>query len=425
VFRAFGTLTVALVGVFAPGIARAQRVFYSNTNAWFIINADVALNERWGILFDASMRRSGPIDEAMANFVRGGLAYSVTEHVRVAAGANYSKSYPYGEIPAAYAVPEVRFWEQVQLSHSIGKLDVSHRYRVEQRIRGLRSDPDVDDTDVWARSGRFRYQIKGTLPLSGEEVEAGEAYLSASNEIFISYGENVQYNIFDQDRATFVVGYRMNRNWRSGSRVSRARGLQEQRHRCGAEPHAHVRSLVQSCGTQARNGYAGHRVVTFVLGAARYEGAPTFSAYLDSVAKHPELWQGVYRTAVVSVESVERLRRIPGTWRLLALSEDWCGDAVSLLPVLARLTEQAGTDLRVLPRDANADLMDAHLTSGTRSVPVVMVLNDAYEVATWWGPRPAVVQRWYRKRGVHAAQGRAHSPETGVVCSRPGQDCGG
>ena len=215
VFRPLSTLTVALVGVFAPGIVRAQRVFYSNTNAWFIISADAALNERWGVLFDASMRRSGPIDEAMANFVRGGLAYAVTEHVRVAAGANWSKSYPYGEMPAAYAVPEVRFWEQVQLGHSIGKLDVSHRYRVEQRIRGLRSDPDIDDTDVWARSGRFRYQVKGTLPLSGDAVEAGEAYLSASNEIFISYGENVQYNIFDQDRATFVVGYRMNRNWRS------------------------------------------------------------------------------------------------------------------------------------------------------------------------------------------------------------------
>ena len=136
--------------------------------------------------------------------------------------------------------------------------------------------------------------------------------------------------------------------------------------------------------------------MTFVLGAARYEGAPTFSAYLDSVAKHPELWHGVYRTAVVSGESAERLRQIPGTWRLLALSEDWCGDAVSILPVIARLAERSGTDLRVLPRDANADLMDAHLTSGTRSVPVVMVLNDAYEVATWWGPRPAVVQRWYR-----------------------------
>ena len=67
---------------------------------------------------------------------------------------------------------------------------------------------------MWSSSGRFRYQVKGTLPLRGESVEAGEPYLSASNEIFISYGENVQYNIFDQDRVALAFGYRMNRNWR-------------------------------------------------------------------------------------------------------------------------------------------------------------------------------------------------------------------
>lgn len=210
--RLFLALTVALATL--PHHASAQRQVYNNTNAWFQVSGDVALNERWAVLFDASNRRSGPIDQTMANFVRAGLAWEWTENVRVAVGANYSKSYPYGEIPAAYAVPEWRLWEQVQIAHSLGKLDLTHRYRLEQRKRGLRSDPDVDDTDVWTRSGRFRYQVKATLPLIGENVEAGEPYLSFANEFFISYGENVQYNIFDQDRLAFVFGYRMNRNWR-------------------------------------------------------------------------------------------------------------------------------------------------------------------------------------------------------------------
>jgi hypothetical protein len=150
----------------------------------------------------------------MANFIRAGLAYEVTQNVRIAAGANYSKSYPYGEVPSPYPVPEWRVWEQVQLAHSIGRLDLTHRYRLEQRSRGLRSDPAVDDADVWAKSGRFRYQVKATLPLSGEKVEPGDAYLSLANEIFIAYGENVQYNVFDQDRAALVFGYRLNRTWR-------------------------------------------------------------------------------------------------------------------------------------------------------------------------------------------------------------------
>jgi hypothetical protein len=52
------------------------------------------------------------------------------------------------------------------------------------------------------------------------------------------------------------------------------------------------------------------------------------------------------------------------------LSEDWCGDAVNSVPYLARLAELApNLDLRVLARDENPDLMDAHLTRGSRSIP--------------------------------------------------------
>ena len=193
----------------------AQRQTSTNTNAWFVFNADAALNEKWAVLFDASARRSGTFDEPMANFVRGGLAYELTDHVRVAVGANWSRTYPYGELPADYPVTERRIWQQAVLSHDIGRLDVSHRYRLEQRFRGRRNDPDVDRIDYWERSNRFRYQLKGTLPLSGDAIEPGEAYVSLANELFIAIGRNVQYNVFDQNRATLSLGYSLTRNWRT------------------------------------------------------------------------------------------------------------------------------------------------------------------------------------------------------------------
>lgn len=192
----------------------AQRQTHTNTNAWFVLSGDVAITGRWGVLFDASARRSGPVDQAMANFVRGGLAYEVNDHVRVAAGANWSRSYPYGELPSAYPVTEHRTWQQAVVSHDIGRLDVSHRYRLEQRWRGLRNDPDVDHIDYWERASRFRYQVKGTLPFNGDGVDPGEAYASASNELFVGIGRNVGTNIFDQNRATVSLGYRATRNWR-------------------------------------------------------------------------------------------------------------------------------------------------------------------------------------------------------------------
>lgn len=198
----------------APRAVVAQRQTFTNTNAWFVISADVALNERWAVLFDASARRSGTVDEPMANFVRGGLAYELAEHVRVAVGANWSRTYPYGELPVVYPATERRVWEQVQVGHVVGRLDLLHRYRLEQRFRGRRNDPDVDRIDSWERSNRFRYQVRATLPFSGDAVEPGEAYVSAANEIFIGIGGNVEYNVFDQDRASVILGYRVTQNWR-------------------------------------------------------------------------------------------------------------------------------------------------------------------------------------------------------------------
>ena len=138
----------------------------------------------------------------------------------------------------------------------------------------------------------------------------------------------------------------------------------------------------------------------FRLDPARWDAAVRFPEYLATVVKHAELWQGVYRMATVSPESIERLRQVPGQWRLLALSEDWCGDCVSCLPVIARLTERSGIELRILGRDANPDIMDAHLSSGARSIPVLMILDRELLRHAWWGPRPSPVQRWMRSEGL-------------------------
>jgi len=98
---------------------------------------------------------------------------------------------------------------------------------------------------------------------------------------------------------------------------------------------------------------------------------------------------------------VEAARAMAGRWKLVALSEDWCGDAVNTLPVVARLAEAAGWDLRVLSRDDNPDLMEAHLTNGrSRSIPVVIVYDEQFREVGWWGPRPSELQTWVLSEGL-------------------------
>ena len=113
-----------------------------------------------------------------------------------------------------------------------------------------------------------------------------------------------------------------------------------------------------------------------------------------------ELWRSIAAHVHVPEELVERVGAIPGDWHLLVLSEDWCGDAVNTVPLIARLAELTpNLDCRILGRDANPDLMDTHLTGTSRSIPVVILLDDRYEERGWWGPRPRPLQQWVLGEG--------------------------
>jgi len=133
----------------------------------------------------------------------------------------------------------------------------------------------------------------------------------------------------------------------------------------------------------------------------RYDSAPTFEQYLEGVDRNRELWHAIYDRAEIPAELIAAARSGGSGWRLLALSEDWCGDAVNTLPVIARLAREMGWDLRVLSRDANPDLMDAHLTDGrSRSIPVVIAYDEAFREIGSWGPRPEEIQAWILGEGL-------------------------
>ncbi len=133
----------------------------------------------------------------------------------------------------------------------------------------------------------------------------------------------------------------------------------------------------------------------------RFDRAPTFPEYLGTVDRNRDLWNGVYERVRLPADVVAEASRIPGAWHLVALSEDWCGDAVNTLPVIARLAEEAGWDLRVLGRDDNPDLMDGHLTNGrSRSIPIVIVYDADFNEIGWWGPRPGEIQAWVMDEGL-------------------------
>ena len=131
--------------------------------------------------------------------------------------------------------------------------------------------------------------------------------------------------------------------------------------------------------------------------AAEWAEGVSFVDFLPTAADNVGLWTSSWERAVVPEDLVERAEAVPGDWKLLVISEDWCGDAANTIPVVAAFAEAAqNVDLRLIGRDDHLDLMDEHLTNGTaRAIPVVLVLDGEGHERGWWGPRPADLQAWF------------------------------
>ena len=120
----------------------------------------------------------------------------------------------------------------------------------------------------------------------------------------------------------------------------------------------------------------------------------TWDDYLgNEVEEHRELWQGIYGRATTPVWTLEALEDLGREWKLLAIAEDWCGDASNLVPVFGRLARDSDwIDLRVVKRDEHPDLMDRYLTNGSRSIPIIVIMDEDFRPVGRWGPRPVELQ---------------------------------
>lgn len=130
---------------------------------------------------------------------------------------------------------------------------------------------------------------------------------------------------------------------------------------------------------------------------AAWQRGVSFAEFLPTATENVDLWRQNYERAQVPPDLVRRVEAVPGEWKLLVLSEDWCGDASNTVPPLVAFAEAASNvELRLLARDENLALMDEHLTDGTkRAIPVVIVLDGEGVERGWWGPRPTDLQAWF------------------------------
>ncbi len=124
-----------------------------------------------------------------------------------------------------------------------------------------------------------------------------------------------------------------------------------------------------------------------------FEESMTIQEYMENMNQLKEGNLTIYENFEVPQDGfVEQLKA--ANVHILAITEDWCGDAMLNNPIIRKVAEAAGVEVRTALRDADTDLIDRYLTNGGRAIPIYLVLNEAGEVIAKWGPRAPELQAY-------------------------------
>lgn len=179
-----------------------NRIHTTNHNAWLMYFGNHKISSRFGIHAEAQWRRNNFLSDDQQLLLRTGLDYYLKDNSRITVGYAFVETYPYGDFHVAKAFSEHRIWQQFATAQQLGKVKLAHRYRLEQRMIGNSNTTAASNARF---ENRFRYQAKATMPLNPSSKHP--FFLSVYDEVFINWGKDVGYNIFDQNRLYGALGF--------------------------------------------------------------------------------------------------------------------------------------------------------------------------------------------------------------------------
>lgn len=102
----------------------------------------------------------------------------------------------------------------------------------------------------------------------------------------------------------------------------------------------------------------------------------------------------ILKTYQPSEQLLIALTRLKQPLFWLVISENWCGDAAQIIPVLHKIASlsEGKITLKLIYRDKHLPLIDAHLSGSSRSIPKLIQLDGDFNELNVWGSRPIEAQ---------------------------------
>ena len=193
--------------------AQNTRTNVKNNIGWYGYFGTFKLTKKISVHTEYQWRRNNFITEWQQSLLRTGVNYQVNPKMQLRFGYAWAETFPYGTIPIngfGKDFTEHRMFEMATITDKIGRIDLSHRFILEQRWVGRYTNANLTKEDEYLFLNRMRYMFRMQIPLKGDKIANNTPYLALYDEILIGFGKNVNENIFDQNRLGILLGYKIN-----------------------------------------------------------------------------------------------------------------------------------------------------------------------------------------------------------------------
>lgn len=132
----------------------------------------------------------------------------------------------------------------------------------------------------------------------------------------------------------------------------------------------------------------------------QFKQGMTLDQYLAQMGTNKDKFVEFLQSIKITPEDKQALDKYGKKLNVLVITEDWCGDALYNVPVLAKMVEgNPNIDMRIFLRDKNKELMDQYLNQGMyRSIPVFAFFDENMkEVARFIERPPAQTEEIEKK----------------------------
>jgi len=114
----------------------------------------------------------------------------------------------------------------------------------------------------------------------------------------------------------------------------------------------------------------------------------------ETITEFIESLGGVREKFEQHMAEINTINDLPGDINMAVIAEAWSGDVLYYVPVLFRIAQDAGWNVRVFRRDQYPQLIDQYRKDGLyRSIPVAVIYDHDFNEIAHWIERPEEATR--------------------------------